>query len=497
MPRVEQPFAVDGYVLTDLIGFGATGEVWRGRDVTTHEPVALKRLWEPATDGLVLRLRQDAAVVAEVAGPHAVRVLEVAALAGGEVVLVMADAAGGSLAALLARRGRLHPSEVVTMLGPLAQVLADLHRRGMVHGDLTPNNVLFTADGCPMLADAGLAIATDEKPGDDRGYRGPELDGGTAATPAADCFGLAALGYAALTGVPPRNATGVVEPIVGRAPWVPVPLAAAIEAALVPDPAMRPDLAGFGAAVLAACNAAPVRLTGPRRTPDADTLTTAQSAPRSRPRGLVLVGIVAVVLGIAAVVGVGSARFNTPKASALQAAPSTGEKSPVDTKAVYGVDRALLPKGAPTLAEWRAIVGHLDNLRARAYEAGDPALLRTVYDKWSIGSLGVDRYALKLMARHGLHTRGFHETVVHLKVETEVAGDQGPSTAFLLIKDHVSPFRFVDNRGRVVATQREQIHTYEIDVRYHSHRWWVRRVMDPAYGTPAQRVWRRDRENGA
>ena len=457
MPRVEQPFAVDGYVLTDLIGFGATGEVWRGRAETTHAPVALKRLWEPASDGLVLRLRQDAAVVAEVAGPHAVRVLEVATLAGGEVVLVMEDAAGGSLAALLARRGRLHPSEVVTILGPLAQALADLHRRGMVHGDLTPNNVPLTADGCPMPADAGLAIATDEKPGDDRGYRGPELDGGTTPTAAADCFGLAALGYAALTGVPPRNATGVVEPIVGRAPWVPVPLAAAVEAALVPDPAMRPDLAGVGAAVLAACNAAPVRLSGPRRTSDSDSPDTHAVPPR-RPRRLVVASVVLAVLGISALAGIGSARFNTPRASALQPAPTS---SPATTQE---------SPSAPTTARgWRRIVAQIDAARSRAFRAADVQLLTDVYVRGHV--VATDRWGLELLHQQGLRAADFTQTVVSVKPLWET-----PDRAQLRVVDQIDPYRIVAGSGHAIARKPGRQQRYLLTVSYRDGRWLARAV---------------------
>lgn len=459
MPRVEQPFALDGYALTDLIGFGATGEVWRGRDETTHEPVALKRLWEPAAAGLVLRLRQDAAVVAEVAGPHAVRLLEVATLSGGEVVLVMDYAEGGSLASLLARRGRLHPSEVVTVLAPLAEVLADLHRRGNIHGDLSPSNVLFTADGCPMLADFGLAIATGEQPGDVSGYRDPAHTAATPPTAASDCFGLAALGYAALTGVPPRIASGVIEPIVGRAPWVPAPLAAAVEAALAPDPALRPDVAGFGAAVLAACGAAPVRLTGPRRTTDAESPAAATDAARyERPRGLYVAGMAAVVLGIAALVGIGSARLNPPHASALQPAPTTSGSS--------------VP-GALTPAQWKDVVGRLDDLRAQAYAAGDPALLSQVYEKKATASR-IDQYVVGLMAQQHLQARGFTETVIRVRPDDEL-----PNYADLRVVDHVSSYVVVDRAGRVVATRPATTRTFEFTLAYHAHRWWVRNVTVP------------------
>lgn len=477
MPRVDQPFALDGYVLTDLIGFGATGEVWRGRDETTHEPVALKRLWEPAAGGVVPRLRQDAAVVHETVGLHAIRVLEIATLSGGEAVIVMELADGGSLASLLARRGRLHPSEVVTVLAPLAEALAALHARGMVHGDLTPSNVLFTADGRPMLADVGLSQLVGEAPGDDIGFRDPAGDAVSPPTAAADCFALAAIGYAALTGVPPRSAArpGVVEPIVGRAPWVPAPLGSAIEAALAPDPAMRPDVAGFGAAVLAACGAAPVRLTGPRRTPDASgAAATNDVPPQRRTRAGVVIGMIAAVMAIAALVGIVSARVNPPHASALQPAPATSYPE-------------LQPTGAPTVTQWMGVIGKLDQLRAQAYRTGDPSLLRQIYRAWALGS-AVDRYELALMKKEGLRARGFTESALSVKPQYEL-----PNLADLRVVDHVSAYELVDRAGRVLARRSARTHAYVLELIYRGHRWWVRSVTDPSFGSASWQVrnrWR-------
>jgi serine/threonine protein kinase len=435
---VDQPFALDGYVLTDLIGFGATGEVWRGRDETTHEPVALKRLWEPADEGFVLRLRQDAAVVAETVGAHAVRLLEVATLPLGEAVLVMEYAEGGSLAALLARRGRLHPSEVVTVLGPLAQALAALHRRGIVHGDLTPANVLFAADGRPMLGDVGLAQLTGEAPGEDVGYRDPALDSVTPPTAASDCFALAAIGYAALTGVPPRSASrpGVIEPIEGRAPWVPAPLVSAIEAALAPDPAMRPDVAGFGATVLSACGAAPVRLTGPRRTPEpsATVAADADTPTHRRSRGVVLVGMVAAVVAIAALVGTVSARLNPPRASALQAQFSSV------------VDATPTPRWKdPT--PWRPVVAHLLALRAKAFATGRLSLLDSIYAPSSFAH-DMDDASLRIMRSQRVRTRGFVQRIVKISVLDVSIGHTE-----LDVTTTIQPYFVVDSAGRVVAAR--------------------------------------------
>ena len=72
--------------------------------------------------------------------------------------LVMEYAPGGCLATLIARRGPLPPGEVVTLLVPLARALTQLHDHGVVHGDVSPANVLFRADTAPILADPGMTL---------------------------------------------------------------------------------------------------------------------------------------------------------------------------------------------------------------------------------------------------------------------------------------------------------------------------------------------------
>src|SRR3712207_9286052 len=97
------------------------------------------------------RQEREAALLGELDHPHLVRLHEVVRreVRGGtaEVALVLDLLEGGSLAALLARRGRLRPGEVVTTVAPVAAALAHAHERGVVHGDLPPGNVVFTAEG--------------------------------------------------------------------------------------------------------------------------------------------------------------------------------------------------------------------------------------------------------------------------------------------------------------------------------------------------------------
>ena len=98
--------------------------------------------------------------------PHLVRLIEVVhqPRRGGaaRVALVLELLEGGSLAALLARRGRLRPGEVVTTIAPVAAALAHAHANGVVHGDLSPGNIVFTAEGRPVLTDLGVARVLGE-----------------------------------------------------------------------------------------------------------------------------------------------------------------------------------------------------------------------------------------------------------------------------------------------------------------------------------------------
>lgn len=280
---------VPGYDVGQMLGFGGRGEVWRGRSRVTGEYVALKRLRPGSDPAAVADLHREAAVLAGVSSPHVLRVRDVV----GEV-LVLDLCEGGSLAALLRARGRLEPGEVVTVAAPLAQALAAVHAGGLVHGDVTPSNVLLTADGMPVLSDFGSARVAGA-PGDVEGtaeYVDPAVAAGGAPGPASDVWALGALCHHLLAGSPPHEG-GTVEEVLdaglagGRAPLgllaprVPRALVAVVEAALVREPAARPSAVALAAALQRACPARPVLLqaTGPA-VPEPDP---ADVAPWDRP----------------------------------------------------------------------------------------------------------------------------------------------------------------------------------------------------------------------
>ena len=152
-----------GFVLGEQLGSGNSGEVWAARIAATGEQVALKRVALTGPDAL-RAARTEAALLSTLDHPHLVRVHALLPTSDA-AVLVLDLADGGSLADVLERRGRLSVGEVVTALAPIGAALAYAHQHGVMHGDVSPANILFTSIGLPMLGDLGVAhIIGDSAP---------------------------------------------------------------------------------------------------------------------------------------------------------------------------------------------------------------------------------------------------------------------------------------------------------------------------------------------
>jgi hypothetical protein len=247
---------VPGYVVEELLGYGGSGEVWRGHATATGAPVALKRLLvEDAAH--VQAARAEAALLSALDHPHLIRMHELVPVESG-VVLVLDLAGAGSLADLLARRGRLTPGEVITALSPIGAALAYAHNEGVVHGDVTPANVLFTDVGLPLLGDLGVArIVGDTAPARSTpAYIDPSVAAGSAPGAASDVFMLAAVAVHALTGTPvwagvtpeetiARAAAGDIGDLPARLAQLPPELAGLLERALHIEPYLRCNAAEF------------------------------------------------------------------------------------------------------------------------------------------------------------------------------------------------------------------------------------------------------------
>lgn len=192
-----------GYRVEELIGSGSSGEVWRGRVAATGAGVALKRIWlsdrAQRKDAL-----SEAAMLSSLDHPHLMALHDVRHV-DDAIVLVLDLAAGGSLAALLARRGRLTVGETVTAIAPIGAALAYAHNAGVVHGDVSSANILFTDIGLPLLADLGVArlLGDAHAVRTTPAYADPAVVAGSLPGPATDVFMLGGVALHALTGSPP------------------------------------------------------------------------------------------------------------------------------------------------------------------------------------------------------------------------------------------------------------------------------------------------------
>ena len=246
---------------------GSSGSVWRASAVRGGPEIAMKVVSAgPAAEREVAALRA-------LAHPHVVRLHDAILLDDDRLALVFDLVDGGTLASVLAQRGHLSPGEVVTLMAPLAQTIADLHADGVQHGDLAPGNVLFDRTGRPVLADLGTARITGE-PREEvfgtAGYVDPVVLVGGQVGPASDVYGLGALAWFALAGQPPSS-PALRPPLAELVPAAPPALLQVVQAAVDSDPTRRPDPASMAAALQAACDPTPIWLPGAG--PDAGGLT--------------------------------------------------------------------------------------------------------------------------------------------------------------------------------------------------------------------------------
>jgi serine/threonine-protein kinase len=202
---------VGGYRLEELLGEGGMGLVFRASRISDGREVALKFLKVELNDDLLFqhRFRQEARAAAEVTDPHLVPIIE-ADQADGRHYLAVGYVSGGSLASRIGEQGTLAVPELVQVVSEVAAGLDALHRAGIVHRDIKPQNILFAGDGTAMLTDFGLAkgraYTVLTKPGQVMGtldYLAPELIRGEPATPLTDVYALGCVAFECLVGKAP------------------------------------------------------------------------------------------------------------------------------------------------------------------------------------------------------------------------------------------------------------------------------------------------------
>lgn len=203
----------DRWRLEDRVGQGAMGSVFRGRDVKTGSLVAVKVLApEHCRKPKVLaRFEREAELMMELRHPNIVQLLGHGRLRALPYI-VMEYLDGMTLSEVLeAKGGKLPAAETVALVKPIAAGLAFLHRAGLVHRDIKPQNIFLTTRGRVTILDLGVVRDQHNpgltKPGAMVGtpyYMSPEqILGLEDIDRRTDVYALAAMTFELLTGRPP------------------------------------------------------------------------------------------------------------------------------------------------------------------------------------------------------------------------------------------------------------------------------------------------------
>ncbi|HWL63079.1 MAG TPA: protein kinase [Steroidobacteraceae bacterium] len=240
----------DRYVLRERLGDGGHAEVWAAVDERAGgHPVALKFLHLrscTAEEALPL-LRHEARMAQRLDHPGVLRVEE-PQRDGQYVFLPIEFAPGGGALRLRGAPWR----RVLPVLLQVAGVLQHAHERGVVHRDIKPGNVLFSAGGLVRVSDFGTStqLGSAEAPAAGSPFSAsPQQLRGEAATPADDVYGLGALAHELLTRYPPFYPQFDAQRVQDEDPPRPVPVHPApaalldlVQAMLARDALARPSL---------------------------------------------------------------------------------------------------------------------------------------------------------------------------------------------------------------------------------------------------------------
>ncbi|MBN1995390.1 MAG: protein kinase [Anaerolineae bacterium] len=243
------------YKITGKIGEGGMAVVYRAYQEVLDRDIALKVLPPELTARnatFVQRFLQEARAAAKMDHPNIVAIYEVGQL-DNVYYIAMPYVKGTSLANLVAQ-GEVPPARLVKIINQIAEALDYAHRRGIIHRDVKPANILIAEHDRALLADFGIAKAAEQGTGLTRtgmmvgtpAYMAPEQAKGQTVVPQTDQYALGIVTYEGLTGKPPFSSEDssystlykhVHEPI--DLTVLPAPYQSVLQRALAKEPGHR------------------------------------------------------------------------------------------------------------------------------------------------------------------------------------------------------------------------------------------------------------------
>ncbi|MGZ4152501.1 MAG: Stk1 family PASTA domain-containing Ser/Thr kinase, partial [Actinomycetota bacterium] len=263
IPEAASLITLDGrYHVLGKVAAGGMGEVYRAHDAVLEREVAIKVLHPSLAGdaGFVERFRREARSAAGLNHANIVHVHDWGAV-DGIYFMVMEYVRGQSLRDVLNAEGMLAPAAAADVLVQVLAALDHAHRKGIVHRDVKPENIMLTPDGIAKVADFGLARAYADARSTQTGmvtgtvqYLAPEQLQGEPADPRTDLYSLGIVAYELLTGRVPfegetqmaiayRHLRERVPRASSRNPAVPAGLDGGVASMSEKDRELRPESA--------------------------------------------------------------------------------------------------------------------------------------------------------------------------------------------------------------------------------------------------------------
>ncbi len=273
----------DAYEILSTLGQGGFGVVYKARQRTTGQLVAIKAMLPrgegPGSDKLVTRFMRETQLCAQLYHPNIVQLINAGQTSAGQIYSVFAYSPGQTLAQILRQEGALDPAEARYLMLQVLDALACAHDRGIVHRDLKPGNIMVVTTGArrnAVVLDFGISTVVKNvlPPDEERltgsaemlgtpGYAAPEQLRGNEASPATDLFSWGLVFQECLTGKAVYAAPTLHDMIFKQLGPDPIPVPAALrnhplgkllEAVTRKDPAARPTSAAKVLRQLEACS---------------------------------------------------------------------------------------------------------------------------------------------------------------------------------------------------------------------------------------------------
>ena len=209
----------DRYMLVKHIGSGGMADVYIAMDTLLNREVAVKILrGELSNDPVaLLRFQREAHASCALIHPNIVEIYDVGEDNGAHF-LVMEYIRGKTLKQLIHLRGALSVDEAIAIMKQLISATHEAHKRGIIHRDIKPQNVLVKDDGTIKMVDFGIALAHDalqltqnDSVMGSVHYLAPELAKGEQASYQSDIYALGIVFYELLSGQVPFSAEQPVQ----------------------------------------------------------------------------------------------------------------------------------------------------------------------------------------------------------------------------------------------------------------------------------------------